>query len=161
SGTVRNLANYGSDNRYHNIYKGFNSRLDPVQAAVLNVKLPHTDAVNEGRRRTARIYLEEIRNPLVALPAPAGEDCVWHQFVMRTPRSYFFRQWLVSRGVHTDINYPVPCHHQPCYRGELDSYILPVAEEQARTLVCLPIACVEDEDAREIAAIINSYQQND
>ncbi|MDE6497250.1 MAG: DegT/DnrJ/EryC1/StrS family aminotransferase [Muribaculaceae bacterium] len=158
---VRTLANYGSDRRYHNIYRGCNSRMDPVQAAVLNVKLPHADAVNGGRRRTASIYLEEIKNPLVSLPAPAGTDCVWHQFVVRTPQRDRFKDWLENRGVYTDINYPVPCHRQPCYRGELDGYILPVAEEQARTLLCLPIACVGDDDAREIAAIINSYKEND
>lgn len=159
--TVRALANYGSDKRYHNIYKGFNSRLDPIQAAVLNVKLPHTDAVNAGRRRTAAIYLARITNQLVTLPDTGGDDCVWHQFVVRTPRRDHFRHWLEERGVPTDVNYPVPCHRQPCYSCELDSYILPVAEEQARTLVCLPIACVPDDDAREIADIINNYQEND
>lgn len=159
--TVRALANYGSDTRYHHIYCGFNSRLDPMQAAVLNVKLPYVSEINAARRHTAQIYLDEIKNPLVALPAPAGDECVWHQFVVRTPSRDHFKMWLEQQGVATDVNYPVPCHLQPCYRGVLDNYSAPVAEEQARTLLCLPIACVDDTEAHEIAAIINSYRKND
>lgn len=158
--TVRTLANYGSDRRYHNIYAGFNCRLDPLQAAVLTAKLPHTREVNAGRARTAAIYLSEITNPLIELPAPAvGGDCVWHQFVVRTRCRDAFKAWLEEQGVPTDINYPVPVHRQPCYEAEMAGTVAPVAERLSETLLCLPIACVSDADAREIAAIINNYTE--
>lgn len=158
---VRALANYGSDRRYHNIYAGFNCRLDPLQAAVLKVKLPHTDTVNEARRRVADTYFAEIVNPLVSLPArPVGDDCVWHQFVVRTRHRDAFRDYLSSCGVQTDINYPVPPHKQPCYVSVMSGVKAPVAEEQARRLLCLPVSgCTSESDAREIAAIINNYTE--
>jgi len=158
---VRALANYGSDRRYHNIYAGFNCRLDPMQAAVLNVKLPFTGCINSARAEIAEIYLREIANPLVKLPAPsAGGDCVWHQFVVRTDNRDLFRDYLAANGVSTDINYPTPPHKQPCYAALMGHISMPLAEEQARTLLCLPVSgCTSPADACEIAAIINNYTE--
>lgn len=155
---VRALANYGSDRRYHNIYRGFNCRLDPIQAAVLKVKLPHTDSENASRARAAQVYLSQIKNPAILLPpASVDGDCVWHQFVVRTTDRDGFRTWLAERGVPTDVNYPVPPHKQPCYAADYGHLTLPQAELQATTLVCLPIAGVSENDAAEISAIINTY----
>ena len=157
--TIRALANYGSDRRYHNIYRGFNCRLDPLQAAVLRVKLPHTDAVNARRQSVADAYLTHIANPLVSLPRPSVDgDCVWHQFVVRTDSRDAFREYLASRGVPTDVNYPVPPHRQPCYTDEMDDVGMPEAELQARTLVCLPVGSITPKDACEISEIINDYK---
>ncbi|MDE6487451.1 MAG: DegT/DnrJ/EryC1/StrS family aminotransferase [Muribaculaceae bacterium] len=157
---VRALANYGSDRRYHNIYAGFNCRLDPVQAAVLSAKLPHVDAVSDARRRVAGVYLAEIKNPLVELPAAAGRECVWHQFVVCTRRRDAFREYLTANGVGTDINYPVPPYKQPCYAEAMAGVSAPATERQAATLLCLPVsACTSEADAREIAAIINNYRE--
>ena len=142
--TVRALANYGSDRRYHNIFKGFNCRLDPLQAAVLRVKLPHLDA---------------IADTYVRLPLPSVEgDCVWHQFVVRCDARDELRAHLVANGVQTDINYPSPVHRQPCYEKEFAGCSFPVAERLGDTLLCLPVsACTSVADACEISEIINSY----
>ncbi|MDE6270456.1 MAG: DegT/DnrJ/EryC1/StrS family aminotransferase [Muribaculaceae bacterium] len=157
--TVRALANYGSNVRYHNIYKGYNSRLDPVQAAVLNAKLPYLDAVCAEREAVACAYLDAIVNPYVQLPLHAGDrTSVWHQFVIRCDTRDDLREYLAANGVQTDINYPTPIHKQPCYEAEFAGQNFPVAEQLCRTLLCLPVSsCTSTADAREIAAIINRY----
>lgn len=163
--TVRALANYGSDTRYHNIYEGFNSRLDPVQAAVLNVKLPHLAEENTRRDSLARIYLDEIDNPLVMLPSlPAKGMHVWHQFVVRTDRRDYFRDYLASNGIATDIHYATPPHRQPCYAGPGSPLVhgaLPVTELIADRCTSLPITrCTSPADAAAISDIINAFRSN-
>lgn len=158
--TVRALANYGADTVYHNIYKGFNCRLDPIQAAMLRVKLPHTGEENALRRANAREYLTHISNPLVGLPGmPADEaEHVFHQFVITSPRRDELRQWLADNGVGTAVHYPVPVHRQPCYAEEMAHLSLPVTERLAGEYISLPISrCTTPADAREIAAIINRF----
>lgn len=157
--TVRALANYGSDRRYHNIFKGFNCRLDPLQAAVLRVKLPHLDAVGKARDEVAAAYLSHIVSPYVRQPLPSVEgDCVWHQFVVRCDSRDELRAYLAANGVQTDINYPLPVHRQPCYVKEFAGCSFPVAERLSDTLLCLPVsACTSVADACEISEIINSY----
>lgn len=159
---VRALANYGSDRRYHNIYEGFNCRLDPVQAAVLTAKLPHLAEESRRRQKLARVYLECIANPALILPdVPAGGTHVWHQFVIRLRDRALrdrFIAYLDTEGVGTDIHYAVPPHLQPCYRGRFDGAELPVTEELAASVVSLPISsCTTPADAREIAGIINRF----
>lgn len=156
---IRALANYGSDRRYHNIYQGFNCRLDPMQAAVLRVKLPHTAEVNASRQAVADVYSACISNPVITLPTQSrGGDCVWHQYVVLTAERDRFREYLAAHGVPTDVNYPVPPHRQPCYSAEMAAVSAPVAEQQARTLVCLPVGSVSPADAKEISTIINDYR---
>lgn len=157
--TVRSLANYGSDRRYHNIFKGFNCRLDPLQAAVLRVKLPHLDAIANARNEVATAYLSHIVSPYVRLPLPCLDgDCVWHQFVVRCDSRDELRAFLAANGVQTDINYPLPVHRQPCYVKEFAGCSFPVAERLGDTLLCLPVsACTSVADACEISEIINSY----
>ncbi len=157
--TVRSLANYGSDRRYHNIFKGFNCRLDPLQAAVLRVKLPHLDAIANARNEVATAYLSHIVSPYVRLPLPCLDgDCVWHQFVVRCDSRDELRAFLAANGVQTDINYPLPVHRQPCYVKEFAGCTFPVAERLGDTLLCLPVsACTSVADACEISEIINSY----
>ena len=160
--TVRALANYGGDRRYHNIYRGFNCRLDPVQAAFLNVKLPHVTEENNLRREIARIYCRNIQNPLVQLPEPV-EGHVFHQFVVHTGRRDDFCRWLDSNGVGWDIHYATPPHMQPCYTSPDAAAIcrhgaLPVTEKLANTCVSLPVArCTSPDDAMAIAEIINGF----
>lgn len=157
---VRALANYGSDRRYHNILKGFNCRLDPVQAAVLNVKLPHVGRENALRREIAGIYLSEIRNPAISLPCNPGdpEEMVWHQFVIHTPDRESFIRFLDGHSIGYDIHYAVPPHRQPCY-PELSGGCFPITDHLADTCVSLPVTrCTSVTDAREIARILNSYQ---
>lgn len=159
---VRSLRNYGSHRQYHNDYLGLNCRLDPMQAAVLNVKLPHTDAENDLRAAVAAVYQREIDNPHVIKPLDGPDRlCVWHQYVVRSPRRDQLRQHLADNGVETLIHYPVPPHLQPCYTS-LDGLSLPIAEKLAREVLSLPVSrCTTPDDAREIAAVINSFKPDD
>lgn len=156
--TIRALANYGSDRTYHNIYKGLNCRHDPVQAAVLRVKLPGLEAESARRRAVAAVYEAEISNPAVVKPLFSGSgDMVWHQYVVRTPERDRFRGFLESQGVETAVHYPVAPHHQPCM-AEFAYLSLPVSEQIAREVVSLPVsACTSPSDAAEIARIINRF----
>lgn len=156
---VRALANYGSDRRYHNIYRGLNSRLDPVQAAFLNIKLPHLDEENGRRAAIAAVYEREISNPAIMKPlySTAG-DMVWHQYVVMTPERDRFRDYLLKNGVQTDVHYATPPHRQPCYAGTLGKLALPVTDRIAAEVVSLPVTrCTSEEDASAIARIINRY----
>ncbi|MDE5751239.1 MAG: DegT/DnrJ/EryC1/StrS family aminotransferase, partial [Duncaniella sp.] len=129
--TVRALANYGSDRRYHNIYLGYNCRLDPMQAAMLTVKLPHTDRENADRFERAVTYSRNIQRPDVVTPMMSDTvtDNVWHQYVLRVTngkRAEFISR-LAENGVGTDIHYATPPPRQPCYAG-LPHAALPVNE---------------------------------
>ncbi|MDE6300344.1 MAG: DegT/DnrJ/EryC1/StrS family aminotransferase [Muribaculaceae bacterium] len=158
AGTVRALANYGSDRRYHNIYKGLNCRLDPVQAAVLNVKLQHLETISEARRHAAHEYLKLIENPVVGLPLPGAADNVWHQFVVRVADRDRFRRHLADNGIGTDVHYATPPHHQPCY-SEMAHLNLPVTERLAAEVVSLPIsAVIPDDEIARVAQTVNRYK---
>lgn len=156
--TVRALANYGSDRRYHNIYEGFNCRLDPVQAAFLLCKFDGLETENEHRRRLAEVYHTLIRNPLIKKPLSAeGGECVWHQYTVLIPRRADFRAYLDAAGVQTDVHYAVPPHRQPCY-SRYSSLNLPLTDKIASEIVSLPISsCTSLADASEISAIINRF----
>ncbi len=156
--TVRALANYGSDRRYHNIFLGYNCRLDEIQAAMLRVKLRHLEEDNMKRAGIARTYNACIDNPRVK--APVIFDAmhqIWHQYVVRAENRDLFRAYLAEHGVGTDIHYATPPHRQPCY-SDLPHAPLPVTERLADEVVSLPIAHpITDDDARIIADIINQY----
>lgn len=157
---VRALANYGSDRRYHNIYRGYNCRLDPLQAAFLSIRLRHIDAETSHRRRIAAIYNEAITNPNIVKPSVGEPDLhVWHQYVVRTAGRDAFCRWLSDNGVGYDIHYAVPPHKQPCY-AEYAMLSLPLTERLAGEVVSLPVsACTSENDAAEIASIINRFKQ--
>lgn len=154
---VRALANYGSDRRYHNIYQGLNSRLDPIQAAVLNVKLPHICKENNLRREKADLYRELLADSGIILPsAETPQSHVWHQFVILTGQRDRLRLLLAQNGVATDIHYAVPPHLQPCYREFFRESVLPVTERIADSCLSLPIGpSTTISDIREIAGIIS------
>lgn len=158
---VRALANYGSDTRYHNIYEGFNCRLDPLQAAILNVKLKYLHQESERRRSLATAYDSAIINPLILkpfLPDDPGSH-VWHQYVALAPQRDKLRQYLANHGVATDIHYATPPHRQPCYSATLGSLALPVTDNIAGRALSLPMSpATSIDDAAEIAAIINTWQ---
>ncbi len=155
---IRALANYGSDRRYHNIYQGFNSRLDPIQAAILNIKLTRLQEENRYRTTLADIYLKEINNPLLSLPElPERGSHVWHQFIVRADHRAHFRQYLQDNGVATDIHYAVPPHRQPAL-SHLSQLQLPITDLIASTVVSLPITrSTTESDAHDISTIINAY----
>lgn len=153
---VRALANYGSDRRYHNIYKGFNCRLDPIQAAFLSIKLEDLENVCRRRRRIAEIYNKSIDNKYVVCPEP-DSGCVWHQYVVRSGHRDGLRKYLADNGVETDIHYPQPPHLQPCYAG-LPKLEMPVATSLSESILSLPIGCVSERDAEDISRIINGFR---
>ncbi len=157
---VRALRNYGSDRRYHNIYAGLNCRLDPIQAAILRVKLPHTDEESARRRAVAAVYDREINTLAVVKPEFVDDySMVWHQYTVLVEDRERFRKYLSDNGVQTDVNYPQAVHEQPCYQGMAPVGSLPVAENYCRRVVSLPISsCTTPEDAAQIALIINRYQ---
>lgn len=156
---VKALANYGSDRKYHHIYKGTNSRLDELQAAVLDVKLPHLDADNARRREIASYYRKNITNPLITLPQTYDEQAaVWHVFAVRTRERDRFQQYLADKGVQTIIHYPTPPHKQQAYT-EWNNRSYPVSEEIHRTIISLPISPVlTDAEAKEVVRIVNEYR---
>lgn len=159
---VKALANYGSDYRYHNIYQGINSRLDPIQAAILAAKLPLLDQENTRRTSIARIYDESITNRAIVKPLFTGDDMVWHQYVVMTSHRDSFRDYLKSNGVGTDVHYATPPHRQPCYASLLGHLQRPVTDLIANRVVSLPVTgSTTADDARQISAIINKYQPAD
>lgn len=156
--TVRALANYGSDRRYHNILKGYNCRLDEIQAAMLRVKLRHLEDENTVRNDVAKAYSIAITNPKVKTPAfIEGTKQIWHQYVVRVEQREEFRNYLAEHGVGTDIHYATPAHCQPCYQ-DLQHGPLPLTEQLADEVVSLPIAHpITPADACAIAEIINRF----
>ncbi len=158
---IRHLRNYGSLKKYVNEYQGANSRLDEIQAAVLNVKLPHLDAENQRRRQIARRYLQEVKlSDLTLPPADQLDDDVWHLFVVRCPRRENFIKYLEDKGIQTNIHYPLPIHHQNAYR-EYRHLSLPVTEQIHREVVSLPLNTVlTDGEVEHIIDAVNQFSEN-
>lgn len=157
--TVRALANYGSDYRYHNIYLGLNCRIDEIQAAMLRVKLRYLNVENMRRTLAVEAYNKYITNPLVRKPDIFDDMLqIWHQYVIRVKKRDSMRAYLEKNGVMTDIHYATPPHRQPCYR-RFQSYRLPVTNEIADQAISLPIGHpITANDAQEIAQIINGFK---
>ena len=137
---MRALANYGSDVRYHNIYRGLNCRLDPIRAAVLGVKLDNLERITTARRANAAVYAATISNAELTLPIARQSR---RRCVAPVCRAYFRPRWFpeLSRNawVGTDVHYPLPPHRQPCYAGAFEG-TFPVADSLAATVVSLPIS---------------------
>ncbi len=157
--TIRALANYGSEVKYKNMYKGINSRLDELQAAILDVKLAKLDEDTEKRRIIAKMYREQITNPKIILPQVAlGENShVWHVFVVRTGNRNEFQKYLANNGIGTVIHYPTPPHKQEAYK-ELNHLSLPISEQIHREVISLPISPVQTiEQTQYVIGTINKY----
>ncbi len=156
--TVRSLANYGSSRKYVFKYTGRNSRLDEIQAAVLDVKLRYLEEDNAHRQRIAAYYYEIISNPLVTLPARLDDSQnVYHLFPILCPRRDELQKYLKDNGVGTLIHYPIPPHRQECY-PELARLSLPVTEELAIQELSIPIGpCISEEEAATVVSLINSF----
>ncbi len=141
---IRMIANHGQEEKYSHRVIGFNSRLDTLQAVVLNVKLPHLPDWNEARRRVAAMYSDSLAaTEGITLPQAArGADHVWHQYTLRVAGNERdrLRQWLASRGVPTMVYYPMPLHMQEAYRHRMRMAGTPeVAERLAAEVLSLPM----------------------
>ncbi len=156
------LRNYGSEIKYQHDYKGFNSRLDEMQAAFLNAKLPHLDSWNAARKAVAAKYLAGIKNPLIELPLPSDEtfDCVWHIFAIRCKERAALEAYLAEKGIGTLKHYPIPMHLQKAYtdlgykKGDL-----PLAEEISATELSLPLYIgMTDEEIDCVIDALNAFK---
>lgn len=157
---IRALGNYGSDYKYHHIYKGNNSRLDEFQAAFLSAKLPILDKVNEDRRRIARAYSEGIKNEKIILPS-VREECVpvWHIYAVRCSERDALEKHLNDLEIGTNKHYPIPMHLQECYKDlGMAKGSLPLAEEISSTELSLPLYYgMTDEQIRYVIDSVNSF----
>ena len=156
---IKAIANYGSDRKYHHIYKGVNSRLDEIQAAVLNVKLKYLDKDNARRREISKYYRENIKNRIIILPETYDESAhVWHVFAVRTPERDRFQKYLEENNIQTIIHYPTPPHKQGAYQ-EWNNLSYPISEEIHRTIISLPISPVmTDDEVQRVTEVINEYR---
>ena len=135
------LSCYGSDYKYHHIYKGVNSRLDEIQCGFLRIKLRNLDRWNKDRKRIANRYLNEINNPLIKLPiVNKNNDHVWHVFGIRCNRRDELQKYLNDLGIGTNCHYPTPIHLQGAYSDlNIQRGDLPIAEEISATELSIPI----------------------
>lgn len=156
---IRALRNYGSLQKYVHLYKGINSRLDELQATVLDVKLPYLDADNNCRREIARYYRNNIKNPLITLPQPYDENAhVWHIFAVRTPDRTALQKYMADNGIETNIHYPMPPHKQGAY-AEWQERSYPISERIHREELSLPISPVmTNEEVTRVTQVINSFK---
>ncbi len=155
--TIRALGNYGSQKKYENLYKGVNSRLDEIQAAMLRVKLRYLDEEIFKRKEIARYYLQNIKNKNIVLPT-VSTDSVWHLFVIRTQKRDELQQYLLENGVHTLIHYPIPPHHQRAYE-EFKEKSFPVSEKIHNEVLSLPISGVQSmQDTKKIVKVMNCFE---
>ncbi|WP_297332411.1 DegT/DnrJ/EryC1/StrS family aminotransferase [Flavobacterium sp.] len=158
--TIRALANYGSHQKYVNQYKGLNSRLDEIQAAVLNIKLPYLDNENQRRREIARYYTQNIKDSAIILPkVPEDENShVWHLYVIRCKERDRLQKYLTDNGIQTLIHYPIPPHRQEAYK-EMNELNLPITETIHNEVLSLPISPVlTDEEVKHITAALNNFK---
>jgi len=157
---VRALGNYGSHKKYENLYKGQNSRLDEIQAAILSVKLGSLDADNDRRKQIANYYTKNIQNDKVILPKRIHEDKnshVYHLFVVRVENRENFREFLKEKGIATDVHYPIPPHKQKAF-SELNENSYPLSEKIHNEIVSIPCGLhLTDNEVEYITTSINQY----
>lgn len=159
AGMLRTLGNYGSSKKYVFPYKGRNSRMDEIQAAVLSVRLRYLDEDNQRRRDIAHYYQQHIVHPSIRLPYQQDRavDNVFHIFPVFCHRRDGLQQYLKEKGIGTQIHYPIPPHHQECYR-EWASLSLPVTEELHLTELSLPCnQAMTDEEVERVVEVINQW----
>ena len=161
--TLNALRNYGSHEKYKNLFVGVNSRLDEIQAAMLDVKLKHLDAEVNHRRTIAKMYLEGIKNPELSLPlsdidASQYDQHVWHLFVIRSRNREALQQYLAENGVQTLIHYPIPPHKQQAYK-EWNDLSYPISEKIHDEVMSLPMGpTLSLESAQQIIDLCNEFR---
>jgi dTDP-4-amino-4,6-dideoxygalactose transaminase len=161
--TLRALRNYGSHEKYKNVFRGVNSRLDEMQAAMLSVKLKHLNTEIKRRRGVANAYVKGINNTLITLPISDAstdttnyEEHVWHVFVIRCENREALRKHLSDRGVQTLIHYPIPPHKQEAYCLWADLEY-PVSELIHDQVISLPVSPIMT--AKEVQGVIEAVNE--
>lgn len=155
---IRAIGNYGSAEKYVNIVKGTNSRLDEIQAAILNVKLKYLDTDNEKRRIIAKYYLDNIKNPKIILPKITNfDEHNFYVFVVRTNNRNQLQKYLADNEIGSLIHYPIPPHKQLAYK-EWNKLKLPITEQIHNEILSIPISPVLNQDeVREIVNVLNKF----
>ena len=153
---VASLGNYGSSRKYVFDYRGRNSRMDELQAAVLRVKLKYLEAENQKRRDIAAIYINEVKNPKVTVPS-VNRDSVWHIFPLMCERRDELQRFLYKHDIETLIHYPIPPHQQDCYR-QWHKLSLPVTEHIHAQELSIPCnQTMTHAEVERIVQIINAF----
>lgn len=172
---IRTISNYGSSKKYENTYKGLNSRLDEIQAAVLRLKLKYLDSENLYRNKIASYYLQNITHPEIILPHVPNINYkssnaslvkkndfdilshVWHLFVVRSSMRDELQKYLNNKGIQTLVHYPIPPHKQIAYK-EWSQYFFPITEKIHKEVLSLPInPFIKSNDIEFIVNVINNY----
>ena len=158
---IRALGNYGSSRHYVFDHLGVNSRLDEVQAAILDAKLCDLNAMNVRRKEIARIYINKVKHPDIVIPQ-SDRDSVWHIFPILSPRRDALRQYLLDNGVQTEIHYPIPPHRQQSLATHPSLFILHSSpkiteriHDEELSLPCHP--AMTNEEASHVANLLNSF----
>lgn len=156
--TLLRMRNYGSDKKYYNELIGYNSRLDELQAAFLNCKLPHLNEDNAKRRKIAIKYLSKIKNDKIILPSYGNiEDHVFHLFVIRSNARDQLQNYLIQKGIQTLIHYPVPPHKQLAL-ANWNHLSFPITEKIHNEVLSLPMSPImTDEQVKFIIKVLNAY----
>ncbi len=155
--TLRALRNYGSHEKYKNLYRGVNSRLDEIQAAMLSVKLAHLDQEISHRRMIADTYIDDIDNPAIILPKRGADAHVWHVFVIRCQQRDALQKYLADHGIQTLIHYPIPAHQQQAYK-EWNDLSYPVSEMIHQQILSLPIGPIlTNNQVNKVIQLCNSF----
>ncbi|EJW8041184.1 DegT/DnrJ/EryC1/StrS family aminotransferase [Escherichia coli] len=156
--TLRALRNYGSHKKYENIYIGYNSRLDEIQAAMLSVKLKYIDKETERRREISKKYRCGIVNELITLPVVLNEEGhVWHLFVIRCKEREKLVEYLDSHGIQTLVHYPIPPHKQIAYK-DWNNLKFPITEDIHNTVLSIPLdPTMSDNEVEQVIKIINGF----
>ncbi|MGG4144511.1 DegT/DnrJ/EryC1/StrS family aminotransferase [Paenibacillus algorifonticola] len=160
---LKALRNYGSHRKYENLYKGVNSRLDELHAAVLKVKLKYLDEDNQIRRNIAEYYTNHIVNPCFEIPSLEQVDSplshVWHLYVIRTKNRAALQAYLMEKGIQTLIHYPIPPHKQEAYK-EWNGLSYPKSEKIHNEILSLPVSPVMSlSDAVKVTEALNEYEE--
>ncbi|MEN3980482.1 DegT/DnrJ/EryC1/StrS family aminotransferase [Acinetobacter sp. CWB-B33] len=160
--TLKALRNYGSHEKYKNLFSGVNSRLDEIQAAILDVKLKYLDQEMEKRRQIASLYLNQIQNPYIGLPliqvdASANLQHVWHLFVIQSEYREELQNFLKDNGVQTLIHYPIPPHKQQAYQ-EWNDLSFPITERIHAQVLSLPMGPTQtEEETLKVIELCNAF----
>jgi len=159
--TIAALRNYGSHEKYKNLYKGTNSRLDEIQAAMLRVKLRHLDNQIAARQAVAQTYLQGINNPLIELPVVEDVNAhVWHLFVIKTAQRAKLANYLTANGVQSLIHYPIPPHKQSAYE-EWENASFPLSEKIHDLVLSIPISpVISKAEVESIISLINHFNDD-